>query len=157
LPVEPFLVEALEYTRPNLTFLLRLHMITLTIPVYFTNVYKTKPSKTFLVSLNWYRNAFYHEQNKVKKYFHDLIEDQLVGNTTVIPDKYKVSYSYYYKNSASDLANVTPMCSKWVNDVLQDLNIVQNDNVKFLVEETHKAIAQDRENPRVDIQITIIK
>jgi Holliday junction resolvase RusA-like endonuclease len=132
-------------------------MINITIPVYFTNVYKTKPSKTFLVSLNWYRNAFYHEQNKVKQYFHELIKEQLVGNTTAVPNQYKVSYSYYYKNGASDLANVTPMCSKWVNDVLQELDIVQNDNVKYLVGETHEVAAQDKENPRVEIQITTVK
>jgi hypothetical protein len=157
LPVEPFLAGVLEYTRPNYITLLRIIMIIITIPVYFTRVYKTKPSKTLLVSLNWYRNAFYFEQNEVKKYFHGLIKDQLTGNTVLIPSKYKVSYSYYYKNAASDLANVTPMCSKWVNDVLQELGIVQNDNVKFLVEETHKAVAQDKENPRVTIQISAVE
>ena len=40
------------------------------------------------------------------------------------------------------------MCSKWVNDTLQDLKLVENDNVKYLVEEVHRVVDQDRINPR---------
>lgn len=122
-------------------------MITLILPVYYTKILKTKPNKTFLVSLNWYRNAFYQEQNKVKIYFQELIKDQLQG-IVPISGQYRVTYKYFYKNATSDLPNVTPMCSKWVNDTLQDLKLVTNDNVKYLIEEIHQVVEQDRENPR---------
>jgi hypothetical protein len=127
-------------------------MIQLTIPVYYTKTFKTKPDKTFLCSLNWYRNAFHFEQNKVKQYFHDLITEQLKG-AAPITGKYRIVYDYYYKNTASDLPNVTPMCSKWVNDTLQDLNLVKNDSVKYLVEEIHRAVAKDPIDPRCTIII----
>lgn len=131
-------------------------MIQLTIPVYYTKEFKRKKDKTFLISLNWYRNAFYQEQNLVKRYFHDLIKEQLKGQSTSIIGQYEVIYTYYYRNSISDLPNVTPMCSKWVNDVLQELNIVQNDNVQYLVREVHEVGGQDRENPRAEILINTI-
>lgn len=125
----------------------------LTIPVYYTQKFKTKNDKTFLVSLNWFRNAHHFEQNKVKAYFHGLIKEQLENTDLKISDQYKVKYKYYYKNSTSDLANVTPMCSKWLNDVLQEMGIVQNDNVKYLIEETHQVAGQDKLNPRCEIEI----
>lgn len=131
-------------------------MIKLSIPVYFTNTFKTKPDKTFLVSLNWYRNANYHEQNKVKVHMSDLIANQL-NPFDVLEGKYQVTYEYYYKNKTSDLPNVTTMASKWVNDTLQELKLVPNDNVQYLVQELHKVAGQDKENPRIEIAIKEIK
>ena len=122
-------------------------MIVITIPIYYTKVFKRKADKTFLCSLNWYRNAFYQEQNKVKIYFHNLIKNQLRG-INPLPGQYKITYKYYFKNPASDLANVTPMCSKWVNDTLQELKLVPNDNVQYLVEELHQVAKRDTVNPR---------
>ena len=127
-------------------------MIKLSIPVYFTNTFKTKPDKTFLVSLNWYRNANYHEQNKVKVHMSDLIANQL-NPFDVLEGKYQVIYTYHYKNPSSDMPNVTPMASKWLNDTLQESGIVKNDNVQFLVEEIHRVGTKDTINPRVEITI----
>lgn len=127
-------------------------MIKIVIPVYYTQTYKTKKDKTFLVSLNWYRNAHYFIQNTVKKFYQELIEDQL-STTNIELDKYSVKYEYFYKNGASDMSNVTPMCSKWINDTLQEMKIVKNDNVKHLVKETHVVADQDKDNPRCEVTI----
>ena len=127
-------------------------MICIEIPVYYTKKFKTKKDKTFLVTLNWYRNAYHYEQNEVKQYFSSLIKEQL-KDALPINDKYSIKYEYFYKNASSDMPNVTAMCSKWVNDVLQELNIVPNDNVQYLVEELHRARIQDKNNPRCIIRI----
>ena len=127
-------------------------MICITIPVYYTKSFKTKKDKTFLVTLNWYRNAHHYEQNIVKQYFAELIKEQLT-NAKPLDNKYCVSYEYYYKNPVSDMPNVTAMCSKWVNDALQDLNLIPNDNVQYLVQETHRVRIQDKDNPRCIIRI----
>lgn len=127
-------------------------MLKISIPVYYTNTYKTKEDKTFLVSLNWYRNAYYHEQNKVKQHYANLLTPVLM-NLPTIKGAYEIEYTYYYKNSTSDLPNVTPMCSKWVNDVLQDLGKVTNDNVKYLTKEIHQVGGKDALNPRCEITI----
>ena len=126
--------------------------MTFEIPVYFTNTYKTKKDKTFLVSLNWYRNAYYHEQNSVKKYYTELLTP-ILETLPTISGTYEITYVYYYKNSTSDLPNVTPMCSKWINDVLQSLGKVPNDNVKYLIREIHEVGGKDVDNPRAEITI----
>lgn len=124
----------------------------ITLPVYYTQQFKTKSDKTFLVSLNWYRNAHYFIQNEVKRYFHEIVEKALVAQSP-LTGRYKVTYTYHYKNKASDLSNVTPMTSKWVNDALQSLGLTPNDNVQYLVEEVHKVGVQDTLNPRVDVVV----
>jgi hypothetical protein len=133
-------------------------MIHLVLPVYYTQEFKTKPSKTFLVSMNWYRNAHHFIKNTLKKDYHELIGNQLKGVSPIPNDsKYQVHYTYYYKSVTSDLPNVTPMTSKWLNDSLQSLGIVKNDDVRHLVREVHEVGYQDKENPRVEIKIKIIK
>lgn len=123
-----------------------------TLPVYYTKVFKTKPDTTFLVSMNWYRNAHYIVQNQVKKYYQSLIEEVL-KDAVPLTGTYKVTYTYHYRNKSSDLSNVTPMTSKWVNDALQALNLVTNDNVQYLVEEVHKVGRHDSLNPCVEVLI----
>ena len=122
------------------------------LPVYYTQTFKTKSDKTFLVSLNWYRNAHYFIQNDVKRFYHDTIEN-LVKDYPVLTGRYKVTYTYFFRNKTSDLPNVTPMTSKWVNDTLQSLKLVANDNVQYLVQEIHNVGEQDRDNPRVEVLI----
>ena len=126
-------------------------MIHLTVPVYFTQEFKTKPAKTLFIGLNWYRNAHYFAQNAVKAHMSELILNQLKDNTYAITGKYSVDYIYYYKSLVSDMSNVTPMVSKWVNDCLQEAKLVPNDNVKYLVRELHIVGGQDRDNPRVEV------
>lgn len=128
-------------------------MISLTVPVYYTQQFKTKPDKTFLVSLNWYRNATYFEQNKVKQHFSELISNMLTPFDK-LEGQYSATYTYFYKNPTSDLPNVGPMVSKWVNDVLQELDIVSNDNVQFLTEEIYRVGGCDKLNPRVEVTLT---
>lgn len=129
--------------------------IEFSLPVYYTRTYVRKSSKTFLVSLNWYRNAHYTEQNTVKAYYTEFITP-LVAPLSPIQGSYGVTYKYYYKNPSSDLGNVASMTSKWLNDVLQAEGKVINDNVKHLVSETFLVGGQDKENPRCHVTITAL-
>lgn len=127
--------------------------IEFSLPVYYTREYARKPSRTFLVSLNWYRNAHYSEQNAVKAYYTELITP-LVSSLAPITGQYGVIYKYHYKNPSSDLGNVVSMTSKWLNDVLQAEGKVSNDNVRYLTNETFLVGGQDKENPRCHVIIT---
>lgn len=121
----------------------------LILPIYYTNTYKTKADKTFFVGLNWYRNAHHFEQNKVKKYFQELVAEQLSEQTY---SQYRLDMHLYYKNPSSDGHNVT-VIEKFVLDALQDNNVVVNDNVKNHLGTTWTVAAQDKENPRLEITI----
>lgn len=122
----------------------------ITIPVYFTFERKLKKSTTSLISLNWYRNAYHFDQNKVKQFMHKEILPQLSGSTY---KQYEVLYVYYYKSKTSDLGNVTAMASKWLNDTLKESSAIEDDNVQYLLAEYHLVGTMDKDNPRVEVYI----
>lgn len=128
-------------------------MIKVILPVYYTQEFRTKRDKTFLVGMNWFRNSFYHQQNSVKKYFSDLIKSQLVGVKS-IDGQYTVIYTYYYKSSVSDLGNVCSMASKFFLDALQESKLVINDNVQYCIKEEYLVGGEDKSNPRIEITLT---
>ena len=117
------------------------------IPVYFTF-----GGKTSLLSINWFRNAHFFQQNKVKQALSEVIKPQL-KDFSKLKNTYSIIYSYHYKSKVSDMPNVTALASKWINDVLQDLDLVPNDNVQYLLSEHHFVGTYDKENPRVEITI----
>ena len=117
------------------------------LPIYWTQEFKTKPSKTVLVSLNWYRNAHYHSQNAMKKDFHELVYKQLPSNTSDI-ETFKLKLGIYYKNTACDGANIAALIEKVVLDAFQDAGIVINDNVAYHLGSSWEILGQDKENPR---------
>lgn len=121
------------------------------LPIYWVKTYKTKPDKTVLVGLNWYRNAHYYDQNKLKRDFHALIKSQIPTDT--ILSTYKLSLKLYYKNSVCDGANICAMMEKIVLDALQEYGITKQDNVKFHLGTTWTVEGQDKENPRCEITI----
>jgi U3 small nucleolar RNA-associated protein 14 len=129
-------------------------MINLTLPIYWTQHFKTKNDKTVLVGMNFYRNAHYHNQNKMKQYFSDLVKAQL--NDVVITDQFKVQYIIYYKNPNCDGANIAALIEKFTLDALQENNVIINDNVKFHKGSTWKISGQDKDNPRCEISVTKI-
>ena len=120
----------------------------ITVPVYL-NLTKTK--QTFL-SMSWFRNEHFFGQNKAKKMVHELLLPQLT-NFRPVTLYYSVLYIYYYKNVVSDLPNVGAIASKFFNDSLQTLNLVPNDNVKYLLAEHYVVGGQDKLNPRIEIHI----
>ena len=51
------------------------------LPIYFTQEFKTKDPKTFMVGMNFYRNAHHHLQNKVKVHYHSIVAEQLTNSS----------------------------------------------------------------------------
>lgn len=132
----------------------QLELVSINLPVYFIQRFKKKEDKVHFVGMNWYKNAHFAVQNLVKKHYHDLVAD-LIGN--MAPDEpmlsYKVTYTYYYKNKATDLGNVCSLTSKFVNDAFQELGFVVDDNVQYLQEETFRVGGLDTANPRVEVKL----
>jgi len=131
--------------------------IHLTLPVYYTQTFKTKPDKTFLVNLSWYRNAHHFIQNEVKQYYTSLITTFLQSvQAEPIKGKYELAFEYYYKNSVSDLDNVCAMANKHCNDAFQAYGLVENDNVKHCVKSAYYVAGVDKENPRIEVYIRAV-
>ena len=119
--------------------------ISITLPIY-----QAIKGKTVLIGLNWYRNAHYHELNKIKNLYTREIFLKLRGDKTVF-ERYCVEYNLYYKNISCDLMNVVSVIDKFFQDALQDLKIVSNDNVKHCCNVSSRVIEQDKINPRIEI------
>ena len=127
-------------------------MYNITLPIYYTKEYKTKPSKTFLVGLNWFRNAYRYEQNSVKQHYHTLVKNQLNSPIEVL-SIYELDLKLFYKNPSSDMSNCLALVEKFVLDALQELGITSGDTVKSHVKTTYHVIKQDKTNPRAEITI----
>lgn len=124
------------------------------LPVYFVQEFKTKKSKAWLCSMNWYRNAHWSLQDKVKVHYDDLVKKIL--NDALLPESllsYEVRYTYFYKNINSDTPNVCSLMSKFVNDTLQDMGVIVNDNVQHLKEERFLTGSMSKSNPRCLVQL----
>lgn len=124
----------------------------ITLPIYWTEVKKTKPNKVWLCGLNNYRNWHYHTSSKWKNDFHQLVIDQLPNSSPTI-DKFTLHIKFYYKN-VCDASNVVPLMEKVLLDTLQEEGIIINDNVNYHLGTTWEVSGRDKENPRVEITIT---
>jgi len=126
-------------------------MITVECPIYWEKLFKTKPSKTYLVGMNWFRNAHHFDQNKFKQDFHQMIIAQLGLET--ISGPYLLDIELYYKNSNSDGSNIIALVEKVVLDAFQGHGTIPNDTVKFHLGTTWKVVDQDKSNPRCRITL----
>lgn len=123
-------------------------MITLELPIYIN----TTKKKIQLIGMNWYRNAHFQTESKVKKYYHQLVF-ALLKKGDKLKGKIKVHYKLYYKNSRSDLMNVVSVIDKYVLDALQEAKVLDNDNVLKYRECISEVIGQDKNNPRLEVII----
>lgn len=120
----------------------------LTLPIYYDIFYKTKPAKRILVGMNWYRNAHYIMQNKVKNHYHVLIKEQLTDAKFKKP---LLTYVLYYKNASCDMMNIISCCDKFLMDALQNNGVIENDNVKYYRSCLACVAEQDKKNPRIEV------
>jgi len=124
-------------------------MIKLTFPIYYVQEFKTKPSKTFLVGLNWYRNAHHMLSNKVKAHYHELVKQQ-IGNTKF--DKIKITYHIYAGRNGTDGHNIRAVMEKFICDGLVEAGCIKDDSIEFLKRDSSIYFI-DKENPRIEVYI----
>ena len=124
----------------------------ITLPIYYTQEFKTKPDKVWLVGMNAYRNWHYHIKNTIKQHYHTLVADQQ-SQLSPTDSTYTLDIKIYYKNTNCDGQNIANMMEKFTLDSLQELGIVQQDNVKFHMGTTWSIAGQSKLNPRAEITL----
>ena len=125
--------------------------MTLTLPIYYTEQFKTKSDKVSLVGMNLYRNAHFHLQNKLKQRYHQLVTGQLSN-----PPKFTqfvVHYDLYYKSPVCDASNIIALIEKFTLDALKLNSIIPDDNVNYHIGSSYLVVGCDKINPRVEITI----
>ena len=124
------------------------------LPIYYTQVFKTKPEKVWLVGDNAFRNWHYFLKNEVKQYYHMLVGEQI--DDTVVKNQYKMFIDLYLKNPASDGSNVASRMEKFTLDGLQECGVVVDDNSKYHMGTTWELKGMDKTDPRVEITLQIL-
>ena len=119
-----------------------------TLPVY--GVYKSGAA-----SLNVYRNAHYHKNNQAKKKFKSIIHDQLI-KFDPINGKIRMKYTYFAKRKDSDLSNICAVVIKFMEDSMVEYGLIPDDNISIIVGIKQEFGGMDKENPRVECEITIL-
>lgn len=123
--------------------------LTITLPIHYEQTFKTKKSKTFLVGLNWYRNAHYRLNNIVKSRYHDLTREA-IGKSKF--GKIRLIYRVYVARNGTDGTNIRSVIEKFFLDGLVECGAIKDDSIAYVLgDESHYFI--DRENPRIEIDI----
>ena len=128
--------------------------IYLQLPFKYKKAQKKKPDGLYTTPINFNEarlmNRFTYP--RVKKAFAEIAGEQVRGK--VYQWQIKVVYNLYYKNIQSDVTNWIAVVDKFFLDVLQKEGCIIDDNVKYVIETVARVVEQDRENPRVEVEIT---
>ena len=130
--------------------------MTLVLPIYYIQEFKTKANKTHLVGMNLYRNAHHFLQNAMKKHFQELVLEQLPSVEQQLK-QFTVDYKVYYKSPVCDGSNIVALIEKFYLDAIKTHGLISDDNVNYHVGSTWVVLGQDKENPRIEIAIKEIK
>ena len=101
-------------------------MVGLTLPIYYTQEYATKASKTTLLGMNAYRNWHHFTQNKAKIWFSEIVTSLLPSNPETFT-KFHMTYELYYKSTACDGSNVIALIEKFTLDSLKANGVIVDD------------------------------
>ena len=123
-------------------------MIKITVPIYYEVEYKTKPNKTILVGLNWYRNVHFHLNNKVKHFYHNLIIAEL--GKLKIETPCRPHFNVFLKRKGTDGHNVRSIIEKYVLDGLVECGAIPDDTPEYIQSGSWEC-SYDKENPRCEI------
>lgn len=121
----------------------------ITLPIYYTQVFKTKADKKVLVGMNWYRNAHHNVTNKVKHYYHDLVHKLLAGHHF---NRVVISYNVYVSRKNTDGHNIRAVIEKFFLDGMVEGGHITDDSIDFIVGDS-STYNLDKENPRIEIVI----
>lgn len=110
-------------------------------------------NKWFSLNLNQYRNAHYQVLNKTKIEFTKNIKEQLEGLPTF--EKCTFKYTLYPPNKRlCDVANICSVVDKYFSDAFVEAGKMEDDNYLFLPSVTYEIGEIDKDNPRVEVEIT---
>ena len=94
---------------------------------------------------------------EAKEAYKELVCDAyfLLANKCLPPPPYKFCYTVYPGSARIfDLGNVLPVVGKFAEDALIALGVISDDSYKIIRSIEYRIGEIDRENPRVELEIT---
>lgn len=120
--------------------------INLSLPIYFGDTKKT------LLSLNWLQDAHYARRNKIKQSYHESV-GKILPKDFSLKSPIGTHYKVYYKNKLCDANNIVAVTEKFLLDALQEHKAIEQDNVQHYIRSSWEVVGQDRENPRIEVEV----
>ena len=108
--------------------------------------------KRYHLNLNQYRNWHFQVSNKLKVTYKEIISPQLVDLSF---KKIELKFTLYKSSKRKvDRSNVLTVHEKFFCDALVETGCIEDDNDEFLEATHYYSGGIDKENPRVEIEIT---
>lgn len=135
-------------------------LLKLNLPLSVIIPRKTKADKVFALNLNVYRNTHHMVLNQAKVAWKYIVLSALTSTCfkkpVFPPGPYLFTYTVYPPSRrAFDLGNVLPIVQKFTDDALIELGIILDDNFNHVREISYKFGGQDKDNPRVELDILL--
>jgi len=112
-----------------------------------------KKQKTYFLNLNQYKKWHFQESNQLKRLFKVAVAKD-IKQLAPIEGKCKVTYTIFYPNKRKfDIDNIGAVVSKFNNDALTELGILEDDNYSVITEIVFKFGGIDKDNPRCDVEL----
>jgi hypothetical protein len=129
----------------------------LSLPLFVILPRKTKADKKFILNLNVYRTTHYQVIAQAKVLYKEKVREALydaVDRTKFGSDKVRVTYILFpASNRRIDIQNVCPIVSKFAEDSLVCLGVLDDDSADIIVEVVYRMGRVDKENPRCELTI----
>lgn len=124
-------------------------------PLYF-ELGKNK-IKRYHINLNNYRNWHHQVSNNIKRNYSDLAAAKLRLHKNKQYQKISLEFVYFKPTKAKrDRSNILSITEKFFCDAMTNIGMIPDDNDDFIKSSFYRSGGLDRENPRVDIIITIL-
>jgi hypothetical protein len=128
--------------------------MTIKLPV---NIYQGKRSKKkVMLSLNKAIGLNPFAWNALKNNYKETIMGLLPKDIKKIDGKFKTTWIYYYKDPRGDLSNVVPVISKIVLDLFQEIDLIENDNIKYHIKDI-SIVGSKVDEPYIELIIEGVK
>lgn len=127
--------------------------LTIELPIYYKQEFKTKKSKELLVGLNNYRNWYHVLSNNVKRYYHELVAQKIGTNTF---KKVTIHYDVYVRRNGTDGPNIRSVIEKFFLDGMVVCGAIPDDNISYVIGDSSSYYIDPR-NPRIEITITEVE
>lgn len=112
----------------------------------------TSKKKKFSINLNAYRNAHFYTLSSAKRFFTDLVQNQIesLPRYTEVELTYRV---YPSSKRSMDIMNVCTVADKFFCDALVEAGKLEDDNYNHVTKVTGLFGQIDNKNPRIEVDI----
>lgn len=122
------------------------------IPLW-VRIAKSEKGKKYYLNLNYYRNWHFNQSNSIKRKFCENMGCFLTGVKFALP--IEISFKLYKSSRRHiDRSNILSIAEKFFCDALVQYGCIPDDSDEYIAATNYKTGGIDKENPRIEIEVT---